>query len=133
MVKVKRSSQIRLCLLGGLIAGSGSGCTPRAGAAANAGEETRISAESYDPNDHYVAGAGYYHAPFRAFFPYRYNHYDAQRREYFFGGQWAAQPCQSVVNLSAPTPEAAAAAEAARPVITRHGFGGTGGSHHIWS
>ena len=126
---MKRTRHLRLLLLGGgLAAGANTACTPSAGR-----EEPRITAESYYTNDHYIAGAGYYHAPFRAFFPYRFNHYDATTGHYFAGGRWQATPFESAVNISTPTPESAAAAEAARPAIVRGGFGGTGGSHHIWS
>ena len=126
---MKRTRQLRLLLLGGgLAAGANTACSPSPGR-----EEPRISAESYYTNDYYIPGAGYYHAPFRAFFPYRFNHYDSARRLYFYGGRWEAAPFESPVNISAPTAEAAAAAEAARPAIVRGGFGHTGGSHHVWS
>ena len=126
---MKRSRNVRLLLLGGgLAAGANSACTP-----GSAKEEPRITAGSYYTNDYYIAGAGYYHAPFRAFFPHRYNHFDAATNRYFYGGQWGNAPFQSAINISTPTPEAAAAAEAARPPVVRGGFGGTGRSHHIWS
>ena len=85
-------------------------------------------------NDHYLAYAGFYHAPYRAWFPLRYNHYDAQQQMYFLGGQWTQQPHQSITNISAPSPEALAAAQAAQPrppvntssTTTSHGgFGST--------
>jgi hypothetical protein len=127
---VKRTKQLRLLLLGGgLAAGANSACSPSAASP----QEPRVSTESYYTNDHHIPGVGYYHAPFRAFFPYRYNHYDASARRYFFGGEWGAAPFRSAINISTPTPEAAAAAEAARPPVVRGGFGRTGGSHHIWS
>lgn len=130
---MKRSAQIRLLLLGGLAAGALPGCAPRGGDR-EARDEPRITAESFYTNDHYIEGVGYYHAPFRAFFPYRFNNYDAGRRQYFYGGQWGERPFESVVNISSPTPEAAARAEAARPAaVTRGGFGSTGRSHFIHS
>lgn len=95
----------------------------------------RVTPNSYYTNDEHIPGAGYYHAPFRAFFAYPYNHFDPMRRMYFYGGQWAAAPHQSIVNISAPTPEAALAAEAARTDVSssssirRSGFGSTSNSH----
>jgi len=83
----------------------------------------------------FVPGAGYYHAPFQGFFPYPYNHFDPQRRMYFYGGQWGPAPHRSIVNISAPTAAAAQAAQSARtdsprtsPVV-RSGFGSSSGSH----
>ena len=126
---MKRSRHVRLLLLGGgLAAGANTACSPGSGR-----DEPRVTAESYYTNDYYIAGAGYYHAPFRAFFPHRYNHFDAVTNRYFYGGQWGGTPYLSAINISTPTPEAAAAAEAARPAIVRGGFGGTGGSHGVWS
>ena len=80
-----------------------------------------------------MPGAGYYHAPFHAFYPQPYNFYDAARQQYYYAGQWAATPHRSVINLSAPTPAAASAAESARTDVSRGGFGRTGTSHSIWS
>lgn len=126
---MKRTQHLRLLLLGGgIAAGANSACAPSARR-----EEPRITPESYYTNDYHIAGAGYYHAPFRAFFPYRFNHYDSATGRYYYGGRWERAPFESPVNISTPTPEAAAAAEAARPPVVRGGFGGTGGSHHVWS
>ncbi len=91
-------------------------------------------------NDHYLPYAGYYHAPYRAWFPLRYNHYDPQQQKYFHGGQWTEQPHQSFTNISTPLPEAAAVAVAAQPpspppsnstttTTTRSGFGS---ASHSW-
>jgi hypothetical protein len=123
---VKRSSSIRLVLLGGLSAGA----LP---ALVRAAEEPRVTPESYYTNDHHIPGAGYYHAPFQAFFHQRYNHYDAAKKQYYYGGRWGAAPHQSIVNISAPTPQAAQAAEAARDAVARSGFGSTSRSHGVWS
>jgi len=127
---VKRSHSIRLALLGGLSAGAL--VVPAAAA------EGRISPDSVYVNDHFVPGAGYYHAPFQAFYAQPYNYYDPQRREYFFGGRWGPEPHRSIVNISAPTGAAAAAAEAARAAaiprpVHRGGFGSTSRSHGVYS
>ena len=129
---VKRSKQIRLVLLGGLTVGAVTACAP------DAERETRISPESVYTNDYFVRGAGYYHAPFRAFFAQPYNFYDAQRKQYFYGGQWGAAPHRSIVNLSAPTGPAAAAAKAARAAdaarnVQRSGFGSSSRHHGVYS
>ncbi|MBI3886103.1 MAG: hypothetical protein HY302_10285 [Opitutae bacterium] len=124
---MKRSKKISLVLLGGLSVGALTACAPGPGA------EPRISPESVYTNDYYLPGAGYYHAPFRAFYAYPYNFFDPQRKAYFYGGQWGAAPYRSVINISAPTPEAAAAAEGLRGQVQRGGFGSTSGSHGVWS
>ena len=105
---MKRSRTIQLILLGGFSAG--------ALAVSCAAAEGRISADNAYVNDHHVPGAGYYHAPYRAFFAQPYNFYDSQRRQYFHGGQWTDEPHRSIVNISEPTPEAALAAERVRTV-----------------
>ena len=84
-------------------------------------------------NQH-IPGAGYYHAPFRGFFSFPYNHYDVNRKQYFYGGHWGPAPHRSIVNISAPTPEAAKAAESVRTdllssYVPRSGFGRTSNSH----
>ena len=125
---MKRSCTIGLVLLGGVAAGGLAGC--------GSGEEqapARISTDSVYENDFFVAGVGYYHAPFHQFYPFRYNSYDALRRQYYAGGTWSSAPFQSVINLSSPTPDAARQAEAGRTDIRRGGFGGTAGGYSIWS
>ncbi len=97
---------------------------------------TPVTTESYLTNDEHIPGAGYYHAPFRGFFPHPYNYYDPAKKMYFFGGQRAAAPYRSIVNISNPTPEAVRQAEAVRTDSTsyrRSGFGSTSGSHSIRS
>ena len=123
---MKRSHKISLVLLGGLSAGALTACAPGR-------REPPISAESYYPNDYYIAGAGYYHAPFHAFFPQHYNFYDPARQQYFYGGVWHPTPHESVINISTPTPQAASLAESAAAAIQRSGFGSTSRSNHIWS
>ena len=130
---MKRSSRIRLVLLGGLSAGALIAAAPAA--------ETRISPESVYLNDYFVPGAGYYHAPFQAFYAHPYNYYDAQRKQYFYGGQWGPAPHRSIVNISAPTVQAAATADAALATraanavhyVPRSGFGSTSRSFGVHS
>ena len=117
---MKRSHSIRLMLLGGLSAGALTGCT----------QKPAISVENVYTNNFYVPGAGYYHAPFRNWYALPYNHFDAEKNLYFYGGQWGAQPFESITNISSPTPEAVQLAQAARTDISRGGFGSYGGGHY---
>lgn len=82
-------------------------------------------------NNHFVPGVGYYHAPFRAWYSLPYNHYDAGNSRYFFGGQWGGAPYESVVNISAPTPEAVRQVSSQRSDVRRGGFGSTSRSFSI--
>jgi hypothetical protein len=129
---MKRSSSVRRLLLGGFSVGA-------IAASAAAASEPRVTAESYYTNDYYIQGVGYYHAPFRAFFPRPYNDYDSSRQLYYQGGQWVPTPHRSIVNISTPTPDAARLAENARTDLTRTnyvprgGFGGSSHSHFIHS
>lgn len=115
-------------LLGGASAGAFTGCSP-----SDAEKPLRISSQSVYVNNYFVPGAGYYHAPFHAFFPQPYNTYDPRARMYYYGGHWGVNPYQSAISISAPTDAAADAAEAARTDIVRGGFGGSSGGFSIWS
>lgn len=123
---MKRSRTVRRLLLGSLTAGALATSEAAAQVAI-----PRVTADSYFTNDAHLPGVGYYHAPFRAFYPYPYNHYDAQRRQYFYGGEWGAAPHRSIVNISAPTSPAAQRAESMRTDIRRSGFGSTANSFFI--
>ena len=115
---------MRRVLLAGLSAGA-------LGTAA-AATAPLVTTETFLTNDTQIPGAGHYHAPFRAFFPLPYNHFDATRKMYFYGGQWGAAPHRSIVNISAPTPEAARQAQSLRTDhVPRSGFGSTSRSHFV--
>jgi hypothetical protein len=118
---VKRSRSIRLILLGGLSAGALAGCSTG---------KAPISPEAVYTNNDFVPGVGYYHAPFCKWYLLPYNHFDPNRQQYFYGGQWGAVPFENITNISSPTPQAAAQAQAARTDISRGGFGGTGGGYY---
>ena len=130
---MKRSQNVKRVLLGGLTAG--------AMAAIAIAAQPRVTPENYYTNDDQIPGTGHYHAPFRGFFALPYNHYDAARKLYFYGGQWGPEPHRSIVNISAPTPDAARAAEAVRTdgqrtgsggvLIPRSGFGSSSGSRFV--
>jgi hypothetical protein len=121
---VKRSRSIRLVLLGGLSAGALAGCGP------GAVQQQPISSVSVYTNNFFIPGAGYYHAPFRAWYALPYNHFDPRNQRYFYGGMWGVAPHQSITNISAPPPQQVQQAQAMRTDITRGGFGGT--SHGFW-
>ncbi|HEY4248388.1 MAG TPA: hypothetical protein VGM64_16190 [Lacunisphaera sp.] len=118
-------------LLGGLSVGALTACAPES----NSRAEPRISSESVYTNDYFVQSVGYYHAPFHGFYPRPYNYFDPQRKQYFYGGQWGNEPYRSVINISAPTPAAALAAESilAATTVQRGGFGSTSSGFHVWS
>lgn len=124
---MKRSRSIRLVLIGGLSAGTLTSCNP------GDGRQSPVSAENVYTNNHYLPGVGYYHAPFRAWYPLPYNHFDAATGRYFFGGQWDKQPWVSITNLSTPTAQIAQQAQAQRTDIPRGGFGSSSRTHHVWS
>ena len=98
-------------------------------------QKPSVSTQNVYTNNFYVPGAGYYHAPFRGWYTLPYNYFDAQNKLYFYGGEWANRPCESITNISAPTPEAVQLAESSRTDISRGGFGGwsSGYSGHSWS
>lgn len=66
-------------------------------------EVTYVNSGTSYPNNHYISGVGYYHAPFHTWFPYRYNDYDSSRGHYY-GGQWHSSPHTSGLTSSSPDP-----------------------------
>jgi hypothetical protein len=123
--RIKRTKRIRLVLLSGLSAGALASYAPEA--------KAPLSAANVYANNDYVPGAGYYHAPFCAWFPLPYNHFDPAKKRYFYGGQWGPSPCRSITNISSPSAPAAARAEAMRTDVTRGGFGCTSGGYMMHS
>ena len=117
---MKRSRSIRLILLGGLSSVVLTGCD----------QKPSVNEQNFYTNNFYVPGAGYYHAPFRGWYTLPYNHFDAQRNLYFYGGQWGAQPFASVTNISSPTPQAVQVAQNSRTDVSRGGFGGSSSGHY---
>jgi hypothetical protein len=111
-------------LIGGISAVAVTGCDRGA---------PPLSADNVYTNNFYVAGVGYYHAPFRAWYSLPYNHFDPQTQRYFYGGQWSAKACESITNISPPTAQVVQQAEAQRTDIARGGFGSSSGYHSIWS
>jgi hypothetical protein len=128
-----------------------SGCSPRHEVPPGAPPPT-VNAGTVYPNNYFLSGTGYYHAPYRAWFPLPFNSYDGSRG-WYRGGRWrrAVQEDEderreetqsggftarglgggggfSSLQSSRPTPEAVqranagAAAHAASSVV-RGGFG----------
>jgi hypothetical protein len=122
-----------LVLIGGLSAGAVTSCGPSDPA------KGPISTSAVYTNNFYVPGVGYYHAPFRAWYHTPYNFYEPRSGQYFYGGQWAATPHQSITNISSPTPEVAQQAQTQRTDIprdtgtSRGGFGSSSQHHSTWS
>lgn len=110
-------------LITGLSAGALAGCDPSGPAP--------VTSSAVYTNDFYVPGVGYYHAPHRAFFAYPYNHFDPQKNEYYFGGQWSSLPGESITNISSPLTNVAVFAENQRSDVSRGGFGCTSGGGYF--
>lgn len=127
---MKRSTQVRLVLLGGvatvLLPGCGQGDSPRFPA----------SGQVYANDAQPTGSKGFYHAPYRGWYSHPYNYKDPSTGLYFHGGNWTKVPHSSVVNLSEPTPAEAsklAAAQGASSYVRRGGFGNSSGSHFFSS
>jgi hypothetical protein len=46
-----------------------------------------VNADTDYPTNHFLPGAGYYHPPYRSWFPFPFNYHDSGRG-WFRGGQW---------------------------------------------
>lgn len=98
-----------------------------------------VSADQTYPNNYHLPGAGYYHAPYRAWFPHPYNYHDPARG-YFAGGLWNLAPLALALNRSQPSPDAVAAANAAlvarqkqeEAIYRNHGSSGGSGARSTW-
>jgi hypothetical protein len=88
---MKRSSAVALVISGALLTGCNS-----------SNDYSWEDSQTYT-NNHYVASRGYYHAPYRAWFPFPYNYYDSARRTYYHGGNYTTDPHVSNVTASQPT------------------------------
>ena len=69
------------------------------------------SGKTYANND-YIEELGYYHAPYHAWFPHRYNEYDSVMG-YYYNGRWHVLEDSSDVLTSSPDERAAEAANSA--------------------
>jgi hypothetical protein len=104
-----------------------------------------ISPDQEYSNDDYIPNVGYYHAPYNAWYPFRYNYY-YESRGYYAGGNWHPQAEISQIVRSRPSSVAYAALLAAqrerqRGSSTRSswsnwfsgGSSSNGGSRSRWS
>ena len=123
---MKRSRRVKLVLLGGVSAGALAACDFSPG-------NRSASTEVAYTNNYYIPGAGYYHAPFRAWYSRPYNYFDPQTKRYYYGGEWGLEPHQSITNISSPTAIAVQQVAATRTDVRRGGFGGTGHGHTVWA
>ncbi|MCX7825953.1 MAG: hypothetical protein N2689_10395 [Verrucomicrobiae bacterium] len=123
---MKRSRSVKLVLVSGLSAGALTACGPSAHAPSG-------RADGFHANNDYLPGMGYYHAPYRAWFPLPYNYYDRQKQSYYYGGQWAPTPHQSITNISSPMIVASRAAGPTTSGVRRSGFGSTSRYYSTYS
>ena len=71
-------------------------------------------------NNHYVAGRGYYHAPYHMWYPFPYNSYDPARRSYYHGGNYTTDPHVSSITASKPITQRTTTSSSSH--IRRSGF-----------
>jgi hypothetical protein len=114
---VKRSRAIRLVLTGSLAGAGLVGCSP---------DQPEVTSDNVYTNNHYVSGAGYYHAPYQGWYPHPYNHY-IPGQGYYHGGSWTRNPAAHTTTASRPTAQAAQLASAQHQNATRSRFGTTRG------
>ena len=95
----RRSKQVALVLLGtmGVIGGAVAwDAWRRAGDAGTVASPPQpapvpLDADRTYHNNDFIPGAGYYHAPYHAWYPFPFNHHDPARG-YFAGGLWQTVP-----------------------------------------
>jgi len=91
-----------------------------------------VSSDNTYTNNQYVSGAGYYHAPYHSWYPYRYNSY-VPDRGFYYGGGWHPWADNSTISSSKPTPEAAHLANSKATSSGRSsGSTSRGGFGHSW-
>lgn len=106
---MKRSSMVLLVFSGALLTGCDS-----------ADEFSSWDQSQTYTNNYYVAGRGYYHAPYHAWYPLPYNYRDPARG-YFHGGNYTVGPHISSITESRPTAVRGTGTSALSPV-RRGGF-----------
>ena len=118
----RRSKQIALVLLGtmGVVGGAAVWeAWQRAGLENNStvtppeAPAAPLAADRDYPNNDFTPGVGYYHAPYRSWFPFPFNHHDPSRG-FFGGGLWQAAPFAAGLLSSRPTGDAVTSALAAQ-------------------
>jgi len=87
---MRKSKAVTLILSCSLLAG----CDPDANQFA-AADNTAYT------NNTYQSGYGYWHAPYRQWYPYPFNYYSPSYG-YYHGGSWSAAPEESKITVSSP-------------------------------
>lgn len=90
---MKKSMVVTLVISGALLTGCDSG-TQTPGTAGDYSQSLT--------NNTFRTGYGYWHAPYRSWYPYPYNSY-WPGRGYYHGGLYTEQPYVSVITSSQPT------------------------------
>src|SRR5580698_8030992 len=91
---MKRSSAVTLVISGALLAGCDNQSTRNTGDWSS-GTNAPIT------NNTYVAGHGYWHAPYHSWYPYPYNYY-RPGFGYYYGGSYFDHPDLSPIHISSP-------------------------------
>ncbi|MBI3415313.1 MAG: hypothetical protein HY043_08340 [Verrucomicrobia bacterium] len=137
---MKRSRQIHLVLSGALASGALAGCSRAPDGWDFEPSVSQVSTDNTYTNNHYVHGYGYYHAPYRGWYPHPFNYY-LPGRGYFHGGNWTPAPFETSTTASRPAADSVQRVNASTRVasrsqsstpsssrgswISRGGFGGT--------
>ena len=113
--KMKKSQAVALVISGALLAGCNS---------SDDLSEGWDTSQTYTNNTHRT-GVGYYHAPYRAWYPFPYNYYDPARG-YYHGGRYT--PTRHESNVTASSPAAKHSATKSSSHVRRGGFTSRSGS-----
>ena len=131
--RMKRSPQIRLALSGAVATALWTTGCQREDSAANGltNSPPLVSTNQVYTNNHYMSGAGYYHAPYGGWYARPFNTY-LPGRGYYHGGDWWPAPYSGPVTVSPPRPEAAESANLkTEPLRAKaSGFRSAGGSSY---
>ena len=127
---MKKSSVVVLVISGALLTGCDSSDHASDNFSSGADSETYT-------NNHHVAGRGYYHAPYHAWYPFPYNYYDPARG-YYYGGSYKSVPLVSAITASRPAMRSSASSSfgssstrsssPSSSSISRGGFGSSSAS-----
>jgi hypothetical protein len=118
---VKRSTAVVLVLSGAILGG----CSRR-NEQTNAAAGPAARPSQVVTNDTYIAGRGYYHAPFHAWYPFPWNFY-SPGRGYYRGGGYYTEPDLTIPKPTYPGRFAHASIQAEENV-SRGGFARSGSS-----
>ncbi|HZM06402.1 MAG TPA: hypothetical protein VFC44_25655 [Candidatus Saccharimonadales bacterium] len=119
---MRKSAAVTLILSGSLL----TGCDPNRNGIAPHNADSANDAPY--TNNTYHAGYGYWHAPYRAWYPYPYNYY-SPGLGYYHGGGWSSAPEESSVAASSSLVRGAGeriTGARSSSSITRGGFGSIG-------